>query len=109
MLFDHAGHDTYTADHHAQGRALNNAFALLVDRGGDDAYFGRQREGSQGIGNEGGFRDYGSLALLVDLGGTDRYSGGFSNGAVMVRPLYGAVWDAADEPVAEAGEVRDAD
>jgi len=93
MLFDHAGHDQYTADHHAQGRALNNAFALLVDRAGDDRYFGRDRQGTQGIGNEGGFRDYGSLALLVDLAGDDTYSGGFSNRAVTLRPLYGVVYD----------------
>jgi len=93
MLFDHEGDDTYTADHHAQGRALNNAFALLLDRDGSDAYFGRQREQSQGIGNEGGFRDYGSLALLLDLAGSDVYSGGFSNRTITLRPLYGAVYD----------------
>lgn len=93
MLFDHEGDDTYTADHHAQGRALNNAFALLVDRAGNDAYFGRQREQTQGVGNEGGFRDYGSLALLLDLGGKDVYSGGFSNRTITLRPLYGAVYD----------------
>lgn len=93
MLFDHDGNDTYTTDHHAQGRALNNAFALLVDRVGDDAYFARQRDEAQGIGNSGGHRDYGSLALLVDLAGEDRYSGGFSNGVITLRPLYGAVVD----------------
>ncbi|HMP88901.1 MAG TPA: hypothetical protein PJ991_01805 [Kiritimatiellia bacterium] len=93
MLFDHQGDDTYTADHHAQGRALNNAFALLVDRTGNDAYFSRQRDGAQGIGNNGGFRDYGSLALLIDLAGADIYSGGFSNSMITLRPLYGVVYD----------------
>jgi len=93
MLFDHKGDDTYTADHHTQGRALNNAFALLVDRNGSDAYFGRQRDGAQGIGNNGGFRDYGSLALLLDLGGADLYSGGFSNRTITLRPLYGVIYD----------------
>lgn len=98
MMFDHEGNDTYTADHHAQGRALNNAFALLVDRAGDDAYFGRQRDQTQGVGNEGGFRDYGSLALLLDLAGQDIYSGGFSNRAITLRPLYGAVYDVEEGP-----------
>lgn len=93
MLVDHAGNDTYTGDHHTQGRALNNAFALLLDRAGDDGYFARQREGGQGIGNNGGFRDYGSLALMLDLGGADIYSGGFSNAAITLRPLYGVVYD----------------
>lgn len=98
MLFDHEGNDTYTGDHHVQGRALNNAFALLLDREGVDGYFARQRMGGQGIGNEGGFRDYGSLALLLDLGGTDLYSGGFSNRTVTLRPLYGVVYDYEEQP-----------
>jgi len=99
FLFDHAGDDTYTADHHAQGRALNNAFALLLDRSGTDGYFARQRGEAQGIGNTGGFRDYGSLGLLVDLRGADIYSGGMSNNITTIRPLYGVVYDreAGDE------------
>lgn len=97
MLFDHAGDDTYTGDHHVQGRALNNSFAMLIDRAGRDGYFARQRDGGQGIGNDGGFRDYGSLALLIDLGGADIYSGGFTNGGITLRPLYGVVYDFEEE------------
>jgi len=99
FLFDHDGDDTYTADHHAQGRALNNSFALLVDRSGTDGYFARQRTEAQGIGNGGGFRDYGSMGLLMDLRGADIYSGGMSSNMTTLRPLYGVVHDreAADE------------
>ncbi|MGA1194240.1 MAG: hypothetical protein ACO3ZG_07675 [Kiritimatiellia bacterium] len=93
MLLEHGGNDTYTGDHHTQGRALNNAFALLLDRAGNDGYFARQRDGGQGIGNNGGFRDYGSLAVLVDAAGADVYSGGFSNGATTIRPSFGVIHD----------------
>ena len=92
-LFDLAGDDTYTADHHAQGRALNNGFALLVDSDGTDGYFARQPDQCQGIGNDAGLREYGSLAILMDLGGADRYSCGATNGCRMIRPDYGIVYD----------------
>jgi hypothetical protein len=93
MLLEHGGNDTYTGDHHTQGRALNNSFALLLDRAGNDGYFARQRDGGQGIGHDGGFRDYGSLAVLVDAAGEDIYSGGFSNGVTTIRPFYGVIHD----------------
>ena len=93
MLFDRDGDDTYTADHHSQGRALNNALALLVDSAGDDAYFGRQPDQCQGVGNDGGHREYGSLAVLLDLAGADRYSCGAADGARMKRPDFGIVCD----------------
>ncbi len=101
MLLDDGGDDTYTGDHHTQGRALNNAVAMLVDTGGNDGYFARQSDGGQGIGNEGGFRDYGSLALLLDLGGADVYSTGGGDRTITLRPLYGVRYDV--DP-----EVRDA-
>ena len=94
MLFDQGGRDAYTADEHSQGRAMNNGFALLLDAAGDDAYFARNTEQSQGIGNDGGHREYGSLALLLDLGGADRYSCGAKDGARMKRPDFGLVYDA---------------
>lgn len=92
-LVDRDGNDTYTADHHSQGRALNNALAFLVDEAGDDAYFGRQPDQCQGVGNNGGFRDYGSLAFLLDLGGYDRYTCPATNGMVLLRPDFGVVLD----------------
>ena len=95
-LFDLAGDDTYTADHHAQGRALNNGFALLIDSGGTDGYFARQPDQCQGIGNDAGLREYGSLAILMDLGGADRYSCGATNGCRMTRPDFGIVYDHED-------------
>ncbi|HRZ13136.1 MAG TPA: hypothetical protein P5567_11860 [Kiritimatiellia bacterium] len=98
MLFDQGGDDTYSADHHSQGRALNNALALLVDSGGDDAYFGRQPDQCQGVGNDGGHREYGSLALLLDLAGADRYSCGAADGARMKRPDFGIVYDVQSDP-----------
>jgi len=93
ILADHAGTDTYTADHNAQGRAIHNAFALLLEYGGNDAYFARQSDLAQGIGNDGHFREYGSLAILLDLGGKDQYSCGAENGARMQRPDFGIVYD----------------
>jgi len=93
IFADHAGTDTYTADHHAQGRAIHNAFALLIEYGGNDAYFARQKEHAQGIGNDGHFREYGSLAILLDLGGVDQYSCGAKDGARMQRPDFGIVYD----------------
>jgi hypothetical protein len=105
MLFERGGDDTYTADHHAQGRALNNALALLVDSAGDDAYLGRQSDQCQGIGNDGGFRDYGSLAVLLDLAGRDRYTCGAADGARMQRPDFGIVYDVKEnEPRMNANE-----
>ncbi|NCC50505.1 MAG: hypothetical protein EOM20_04735 [Spartobacteria bacterium] len=104
MLVDHAGNDTYSADHHSQGRALNNALGLLIDSGGDDAYFARQNEQSQGIGNDGDKREYGSLALLLDLDGTDQYSCGAEDGARLLRPDFGIVYDVLPEPETENTE-----
>lgn len=93
MLFDKSGDDTYTADSSAQGRAMNNSFAVLLDSAGNDAYFGRRNDECQGIGNDGGPRRYGSLALLLDLDGTDQYSCGATNGAMLLRPSFGIVYD----------------
>lgn len=99
LLFDREGDDTYTAGVHAQGRAMNNALALLLDSAGDDAYFARQSDQCQGIGNDGGYRDYGSLALLLDLAGGDRYTCGAADGTRMKRPDFGLVYDVKhDEP-----------
>lgn len=97
FLFDRAGDDTYTADHHAQGRALNNALAVLLDSNGNDAYFGRQPGQCQGIGNDGGHREYGSLAMLVDLAGRDRYTCGVQDGERWRRPDFGIVYDSHRE------------
>lgn len=96
MLFEQGGDDTYTADHHSQGRALNNALAILVDSSGDDGYFGRQSDQCQGVGNDAGEREYGSLAVLMDLAGKDVYSCGATNGCRMLRPDFGMIYD--DQP-----------
>jgi len=101
MLLDQKGNDTYTADHHAQGRALNNALGILIDSSGDDVYFARQNDRCQGIGNDGDKREYGSLALLLDLDGKDRYSCGAEDGARMLRPNFGIVYDVLPEPTDE--------
>jgi hypothetical protein len=93
MLFDHAGDDTYVADHHSQGRALNTALGVLVDSAGDDGYFARRNNLAQGIGNSGDTREYGSIALLLDLDGRDQYSCGAKNDERLLRPLYGIVYD----------------
>jgi len=93
MLLDQNGHDTYAADHHSQGRAMNNALALLLDKAGDDAYFGRDPDQCQGVGNDGGNREYGSLALLLDLDGKDTYSCGAANDQSTERPDFGVIYD----------------
>lgn len=104
MLFDHAGDDTYTADHHSQGRALNVSLGLLVDSAGDDGYFVRQNDRAQGIGNFGGTRECGSLALLLDLDGRDQFSSGAKNDDILLRPLYGIIYDhSTNAPAAKAG------
>ncbi len=93
MLFDRGGDDTYTADQHAQGRGMNNALAVLLDSAGDDAYYARLNDQCQGIGNDGGKREYGSLALLMDLAGRDAYTCGATNGCRLLRPDFGIVYD----------------
>ena len=93
MLVDRGGNDFYTALRDSQGHAMNNALAILVDSSGDDGYFAREPDRCQGAGNEGGYRDYGSLALLVDLAGTDRYTSEATDGARLPRPLYGIIYD----------------
>jgi len=99
MLIDRSGNDHYRADEHAQGRGMNNGAALLLDGAGDDAYLASRTDRSQGIGNDGGTREYGSLGLLVDIGGVDRYSCGARDGARMLRPDFGVVYDFEEEPV----------
>lgn len=98
FLFERGGNDFYSADTFSQGRAMNNALGVLVDGGGDDVYAARDHTSCQGIGNEGGHRDYGCLGLLLDLGGRDRYSCGAVDNDQLERPLYGAVYDAEDAP-----------
>ncbi|MFH0907362.1 MAG: hypothetical protein V1929_01185, partial [bacterium] len=93
MLVDREGNDFYTALRDSQGHAMNNALAILVDSAGDDGYFALEPDRCQGAGNDGGYRDYGSLALLVDLAGTDRYASGAADGARLRRPLYGIIYD----------------
>ncbi len=96
MLFDHGGNDTYTADHFSQGLAINNALGLLVDSAGRDGYFALRTDQSQGIGSDGRDREYGALALLLDLGGKDRYSAGARDGARVIRPNHGIIYDVED-------------
>jgi len=91
MLFDHSGNDVYTADNCSQGRGMNNALGLLMDSAGNDAYFACDNTLSQGIGGRG--REYGSIALLLDLAGTDCFSCGATDGARLLRPDYGIVYD----------------
>ena len=93
MLIDLAGDDTYSADSLSQGRGMNNALGLLLDASGNDAYFARQNGNCQGIGDDGAYREYGSLCLLLDLGGHDSYSCGARDGARFLRPSYGIVYD----------------
>jgi len=98
MLVDRGGNDFYTALRDSQGHAMNNALAILVDSSGNDGYFALEPDRCQGAGNEGGYRDYGSLALLVDLAGTDRYASGAADGARLPRPLYGIIYDLDSKP-----------
>jgi hypothetical protein len=93
MLFERGGGDTYTADRDSQGHGMNNALAILADEEGDDAYFARDAGTSQGVGNDGGDREYGSLAVLMDLAGADLYSCPARDGARLPRPDYGVVYD----------------
>ncbi len=97
MLFEGEGNDTYTSGEHSQGRGMNNGLALLLDTAGDDGYFARQPGQCQGIGNDGDKREYGSLALLMDLGGKDIYSCGAADGARLLRPDFGIVYDVKPE------------
>ncbi|MCE9615711.1 MAG: hypothetical protein K8T26_15690 [Lentisphaerae bacterium] len=96
-LIDQGGDDTYTGDHFVQGRAINNACAVLLDSAGDDAYLARQPDQAQGLGDNGGDREYGSVALILDLAGTDRYTCGATNGASTERPDFGVIFDRAAE------------
>ena len=89
-----SGRDQYSADHFAQGRGMNNSFAMLLDSGGVDSYYARILSRAQGIGDNGRFREYGSLSLLLDLGGVDNYAlDGFENGQQLRRPDHGVVYD----------------
>lgn len=97
MLIDRGGNDTYRAGHDAQGRGMNNGLALLADYSGNDAYYARDPEQAQGVGNDGGQREYGSLAILMDLQGADRYSCGAEDGARLLRPNFGIVYDLMEE------------
>lgn len=101
-LLDRAGRDTYVADQNGQGHGMNNSFGWLIDGGGDDVYSSRDATSTQGVGNNGGDRDYGSLGLLLDLGGRDDYSARTSRTGALLRPLYGLLDDRA-EPGAEDG------
>ncbi|MBU0679005.1 MAG: hypothetical protein KJ626_12915 [Verrucomicrobia bacterium] len=93
VLLDRNGDDRYSADQHSQGRGMNNAIGMLIDIAGDDDYSAVQNDQSQGIGNDGGEREYGSLGLLLDLSGNDKYSSGAEDGARMLRPDFGIIYD----------------
>ena len=93
LLVDHGGNDMYTADHYSQGRALNNSYALLLDVMGDDGYFARRPAISQGVGDDGKRREYGSISLLIDLAGKDRYTCGGRDGQALIRPNHGVVYE----------------
>lgn len=93
FLLDHGGNDTYSAKQYSQGRAMNTSVGLLFDAGGADSYFATQIDNCQAIGDDGHYREYGSLGLILDLGGGDHYSCGASNGARMTRPSFGIVYD----------------
>lgn len=96
FLLEREGEDTYTADHYSQGRGMYNALGVLIDSTGNDAYFSRQCDRSQGVGHDGGTREYGSLALLIDLAGKDQYSCG-TDGESVQRPDFGIICDLESE------------
>lgn len=96
MLLDRRGNDTYTADLDAQGHGMNNAIGLLLDEQGRDVYLARDTQRSQGVGQDGSQREYGSLGLLLDLEGTDTYACGAGNGCRIARPNFGIIYDLAD-------------
>jgi len=98
ILCDHGGNDMYTADHYSQGRGMNNSYGLLLDAGGHDGYFARLPASSQGVGDDGRRREYGSVSLMVDLGGTDRYTCGGRDGEALIRPDHGVVYDWEEPP-----------
>jgi HEAT repeat protein len=91
---DRAGNDSYSGDTTAQGAAINNSFALLLDHAGDDSYTGTDPKQSQAAGHDGDKREYGSIALLLDLAGKDSYSQGHPNNTLWLKPWYGAGLDA---------------
>jgi hypothetical protein len=93
LLIDRAGNDTYTADSYSQGRGLYNALGVLIEGGGDDVYSARHTNECQGLGHDGGPREYGSLGLLLDEGGHDEYACGAAGACATLRPWYGVVWD----------------
>jgi len=65
----------------------------LLDVAGHDGYFARRPAASQGVGDDGRRREYGSISLMVDLGGKDRYTCGGRNGQALIRPDHGVVYD----------------
>lgn len=101
-LLDRGGNDTYVATQNAQGHGMNNSVGWLLDVAGDDVYDGRVADSTQGIGNTGGSRESGSIGLLLDLGGNDRYSSAGANDRLVLRPNYGAIYDASSADAAEA-------
>ena len=101
VMIDKKGNDIYTADHYSQGRAINNSFALMCDGAGNDSYFARKNEQCQGRGQRNSDRGYGSLSVLMDLSGKDTYTGGATNGALLLYPDYGVVYDFEEDESAE--------
>ena len=87
------GNNKYSGDTTAQGAAINNSFAMLLDCSGNDVYTGTDPKQSQAAGHDGDKREYGSIALMLDLGGHGKYSQGQTNNAIWLKPLYGAGLD----------------
>jgi hypothetical protein len=81
---------------------VNNSVSLLVDSAGNDAYFARRNEECQGIGHDAYKREYGSMALLIDLAGKDSYTCGAEDGARLLRPNFGIVYDVKKEDKSES-------
>lgn len=73
---DYSGNDLYSIDG-GNGVAINNSFALFVDRNGDDM-FAKRKAQSENFGKGGASRGTSSLGIFLDIEGNDYYSRGTS-------------------------------
>lgn len=95
FLFDRAGDDNYASRDSNPSVGTANGAAIFIDGGGIDRYGGPSAQANASRGT-------GSLALFVDLGGADLYRTGLEDGAAVLRPSWGAAYDAASPAAAQA-------
>lgn len=100
ILIDCEGEDFYSSNGIGQGNGHADGFGLFVDKDGHDLVGGRYPWATQGSGDAGMERGYGSIGIYLNLGPDNVYSAGDSKpGTLWTKGYWGVGIDTGDEPL----------